>query len=400
MKFTEMGIDPHIAKALHELGFEEPTEVQEQAIPLIREGKDVSAQSETGSGKTAAFGILIIEKLQPGGGIQALIITPTRELAEQNCKNMAAFSKYKHLRATPVYGGVAINPQTMDLKRTEIVVGTPGRLLDHIQNHMLSFPHLKFLVLDEADKMFEMGFIEDVREIVRVCPSDRQTLLFSATMSSEVVEVAENYMRNPVSVTTKTHVDPTLLKQVYYDVERERKFSLLVHLLKEIKPELCIIFCNTRRNVDFLNDNLPSHGFSVLALHGGYSQYQRNQIMEKVHKKHTKILIASDVAARGLDIKDVTHIFNYNLPKTSKEYVHRVGRTARMGAEGLAVNLLDHTDYENFREVLKDFRITVEKRELPEFPRVFVQSSQQGRTFNRRNFGHRRMASSHGGRRW
>ena len=244
----------------------------------------------------------------------------------------------------------------MDLKRADIVVGTPGRLLDHIQNHMLSFPHLKFLVLDEADKMFEMGFVEDVREIIAVCPQHRQTLLFSATMSSEVADIAENYMHSPVSVTTGTHVDPSQLSQCYYDVDRSQKFSLLVHLLGEIKPPLCIIFCNTRRNVDFLGENLPKQGFNVLAIHGGYSQFQRNEVMEKVRKAHANILVATDVAARGLDIKGITHIFNYGVPKTSKEYVHRIGRTARMGKSGLAISILDQMDYENFREGDTSFR--------------------------------------------
>ncbi len=399
--FTEMNIDSEVLRALHDLGFDEPTPIQEQSIPVIKEGKDVFGQAETGSGKTAAFGIPIIEKIVPAGGIQALILAPTRELAEQISQHMISFSKHKRIFVTAVYGGVAINPQVMDLKRADIVVGTPGRMLDHIKNHMLRFPDLKFLVLDEADKMFEMGFYEDVRDIIKECPADRQTLLFSATLSSEVMDVAENHMRNPVSISTGTHVDPTQLKQIYYDVPREKKFSLLVHLLKTINPPLCIVFCNTRHNVDFLGENLPKQGFHALALHGGYTQFQRNDVVEKVRKRETNILIATDVAARGLDITGISHVFNYNIPKTSKEYVHRIGRTARMGSSGLAVNLLDQIDYENFREVLKDFRIQVEQQILPPFPRVFLPSSMnRSRQFNRRDYGHRKLGSRHQRQRW
>ncbi len=372
MKYAEMNLEKPILDAILELGFKEPTEIQERAIPIIKKGADVMGQSETGSGKTAAFGLPILEKVKHGFGIQSLIMAPTRELAEQIAKNLRSFSKHKKVFITTVYGGVSMNPQIENLKSADIVVGTPGRLLDHLRRNTLSLSKIKFLVLDEADRMLDMGFIDDITQIISLCPKERQTLLFSATFNHDVQKIALRYMKNPEKIKTQDFVKKELLKQVYYDVPRGEKFSLLVHLMKAENPRLALVFCSTRREVDIVARNLYENGIKAMALHGGLSQEKRNRVMESFRNQHINILVASDVAARGLDIKDLTHIFNYSIPKTSKEYVHRVGRTARMGKSGLAINLLDEMDYNNFNAVLRDHSIKVEQMELPQFQRVFV----------------------------
>ena len=372
MKYAEMNLEKPILDAILELGFNEPTEIQEKSIPLIKKGADVMGQSETGSGKTAAFGLPILEKIKHGFGIQSLIVAPTRELAEQIAKNLRSFSKNKKTFVTTVYGGVSMNPQIENLKGTDIVVGTPGRLLDHLRRGTLSLNKVKFLVLDEADRMLDMGFIDDIKQIISLCPKERQTLLFSATLNYDVQKIAERYMKNPVKIKTQDFVKTDLLKQVYYDVPRGEKFSLLVHLLQNEKPQMALVFCGTRRDVDSVARNLFENGIKAMALHGGLSQEKRNRVMESFRNQHINILVASDVAARGLDIKDLTHIFNYSIPKTSKEYVHRIGRTARMGKSGLAISLLDESDYQNFNAVLRDHSLKVEQVELPQFKKVFV----------------------------
>ena len=372
MRYTEMNIEKPILDAILELGFKETTEIQEKAIPLVKAGKDVMGQSETGSGKTAAFGLPILEKVKQKAGIQALIVAPTRELAEQISKNLKSFSKNKKFFITTVYGGVSLNPQIEYLKIAEIVVGTPGRILDHLRRGTLHLEKVKFLVLDEADRMFDMGFIDDIKQIISLCPKDRQTLLFSATLNSQVQKIAERYMRDPERIKTKDFVKKELLKQIYYDVPRGEKFSLLVHLIQTEKPQLALVFCSTRREVDIISRNLYENGVKAMAMHGGLSQDKRNRVMESFRNQHINILVASDVAARGLDINDLTHIFNYSIPKNSKEYIHRIGRTARMGKAGVAINLLDEADYQNFNAVLNDHSIKVEQMEVPSFKKLFV----------------------------
>ena len=396
MKYSEMNIEQPVLQAIKELGFEEPTEIQSKTIPLIKEGKDVIGQSETGSGKTAAFGIPILEKAVPGHSIQALIVAPTRELAEQIGKHLRDLAKHKKIHITVVYGGVGYESQINNMRNSEIIVGTPGRLLDHIRNGYLFLGHLKTFVLDEADKMFEMGFIEDVREILNHTPEKKQMLMFSATVNYDVEQLIKSYMANPVLIRTKSFVEQGLLKQCFYDVPRQDKFSLLFHLIHKEKPKLAIVFCGTRRQVDFVSRSLQRNGVNAMPLHGGLSQAKRNEIMDSFRGGKLHILVASDVAARGLDIKNVTHIFNYSIPKTPKEYVHRVGRTARMGNEGVAINLLDELDYQNFNRVLEDQRIQVEQLQLPSFqriavapPRMDTRSGFGNREFGDRKFGNR-----------
>jgi len=364
--FRKLGLSEQLLKLMQQSNLTEPSEIQEKAIPLVMQGKDVLGGSATGSGKTLAFGAGIIEKTEKGKGLQVLVITPTRELAEQVGGVFKKFSAYKGLSISLVYGGMDINPQIKSLQKSEICVGTPGRILDHIERKTINISHLKTLVIDEADKMFDMGFIKDIEKIINNSPKNRQTLLFSATLSDEVMHIAKKHMSNPENISVESYVDPEKLKQIYYNVPKNIKFSLLVHLLKKETSGLIMIFCNTRRNTDFVADNLRDLGIEAVAIHGGLVQEKRNKIMQKFHEKKTYVLVCTDIAARGLDIKGVSHVYNYDIPKTSKEYIHRIGRTARAGKEGIAVNILAERDYENFRNVLRDESLEIKRTELPE----------------------------------
>ncbi len=374
-----------LLKAIEEAQFKEPSEIQEKAIPYVLEGKDVIGGSATGSGKTLAFGAGIIEKAKKGGGIQALILTPTRELAEQVSSTLRKFSRHFNLNVVEVYGGVSIVPQIERLGNAEIVVGTPGRILDHLERRSLNLSKVKFLVLDEADRMLDMGFLPDVERIINSCPKERQTLLFSATISSDVERLSRRYMRNPVDVSVESYVDPSKLEQVFYEIQREKKFSLLVHLLKQEKPGLVMVFCNTRRNADLVAKNLERYELDVLAIHGGLAQNKRTSILREFHSNKAKILVCTDVAARGLDIKNVSHVYNYDVPKTSVEYIHRIGRTARAGKEGRAITLVSPVDYQNFRRVLEDDSLKIKREEAPEVEILQVNFS-KGRFGDRDRF--------------
>jgi len=393
--FKELGLDKNLLKILKEIGFDEPTEIQEKVIPLALAGKDVIAESATGSGKTLAFGALIVEKIKNGEGLQVLILTPTRELAEQNSRYLKIYSKYSPLKIITVYGGVSLIPQIKDLEKADVVIGTPGRILDHISRKTINLSKIKILVLDEADRMLDMGFIHDVTDIIYNCPKNRQSLLFSATISDEIKRIAKRYMINPINVSAEAYVDASKLKQFFYDAPMNEKFSLLVHLLKEENSKLVMIFCNTKRTADFIGNNLKRYGFDALTLHGDLNQNQRKRILEYFHNSEKFILVCTDVAARGLDIKNVSHVYNYDSPKTSIEYIHRIGRTARAGKDGKAITLLSERDYDNFRRVSKDSSLTIEQIQLPEFEKVFIRAPESRRygRFGRipqRSFGGRR----------
>jgi len=396
-KFEKLGLSQELIKALADSGFKEPTEIQEKTIPLALAGKDLIGGSATGSGKTLAFGASIIDKLERRKGVQALIITPTRELAEQIGRALFNFSKYKPLMITMVYGGVAIGPQVYELERADVVVGTPGRLLDHLERGTLKLRNVKTLILDEADRMLDMGFIEDVSKIISLCPKERQTFLFSATITPDIGFMAKKYMRNPVEVNVESYVDPSKLKQEYYDVPHEMKFSLLVHLLQHERKGLVMVFCNTRHNTDFVAKNLQNNGIDAVAIHGGLTQARRNKIMEYFHQGKVFVLVCTDVAARGLDIKGVSHVYNYDLPATSKEYVHRIGRTARAGKEGCAVSLVANRDYENFRSVLRNPDLQIENKPLPDVKPVSIKLFGRGRREGFEGRGESRGYRGHGG---
>ena len=363
--FEELGLSKPLLDILKAKGFKEPSEIQEKTIPLALAGKDIIGGSATGSGKTLAFASPIIEKLKPNGEIQALIMTPTRELAEQITKSIRGFSKNKPLEILPIYGGVDIQKQIRKISTTDVVVGTPGRILDHLNRGTLRLDEVRFLVLDEVDRMFDMGFHHDVEAIIKNCNDNRQTMLFSATISSEMDHLAQKYTKDAKEVSVESFVDTSKLKQVYYDTPSNLKFSLLVHLLEKEKASLVMIFCSTKRNTDLIANNLKKIGINAEAIHGGLVQNKRTRILGEFHKKKINILVCTDVAARGLDIKDVSHVYNYDLPKTKDEYIHRIGRTARAGDKGIAINILSDRDYENFSNILRDKDIEIKKADLP-----------------------------------
>jgi len=388
-KFRKLKLSKEILTAIEKAGFSEPSEIQEKTIPLILEGKDILGSSATGSGKTLAFGAGIIEKIKRGGGIQAIILTPTRELTLQVARHLKFFSEQFNLRITEVYGGVSITPQIKSLTKTDIVVGTPGRILDHLNRGTLDLRKIKFLVLDEADRMLDMGFLHDVEKIIQQCPKERQTLLFSATISHDIERIAHKYMKHPLHIEVEPYVDPSKLSQIFYDVHPSMKFSLLVHLLKKEKSNLIMVFCNTRRNTDLVAKNLKKNNLYAMAIHGGLSQNKRNNILKSFHEQETLILVCTDIAARGLDIKDISHIYNYDIPANSTDYIHRIGRTARAGKEGIAISLVSMKDYENFRSVNEDESLKIKQKPLPEMESIPFISSRYSERSDREQTGNK-----------
>lgn len=370
--FKNLGIDEYVLKSINDSKFKSPSEIQEKSIPLILAGKDVIAGSATGSGKTLAFAAGILKSSEKGKGIQALVLTPTRELAEQVAQALAKFSKYRPLGIIAVYGGVGITPQIKGLQTADVVVGTPGRILDHIGRSTIKLGRVKTLVLDEADRMFDMGFKDDVERIIRKCPEDRQTLLFSATITKDVVRLSRNHMKKPLQVSVDSYVDPKKLVQTYYDVADEMKFSLLAHLLKHEDSNLVMVFCNTKRNTDKVAKNLRFSGVDAVAIHGGLTQGKRNDVMRLFHSGKACVLVCTDVAARGLDIPGVSHVYNYDIPRESKQYIHRIGRTARAGADGKAISILSNKDYDNFGRVLKENDLDIMEESVPAFEKVAI----------------------------
>jgi len=379
MRFNEIGIKQQIINNAERLGFEKLTDIQEKSIIKILDGKDVVGQAETGSGKTVAFALPILEMAEPRGSVQALILTPTRELCVQITDVFKDLGRDLNMNVTSVYGGVSIENQIKKLHNTDIVVGTPGRILDHMTRGTLDLKRVAFLVLDETDRMLDMGFVDDVEKIINQVPRKRQTLMFSATMDGLLDNIINKHLYKPVFVYTKTHVDKTKLRQVYYEIrDQNMKFSLLVHLLKNSPPGLTLIFCATRSESDIFARIRKKHGLNALAIHGGMSQHSREKSLDALKNEQTDILVATDVAARGIDIKNVTHVFNYDVPKTSKEYIHRIGRTARAGEEGDAVTLLTHKDYDNFRRVLSDGELDIQPEAMPRFNKVFFERFSSG----------------------
>lgn len=384
--FNKLGLGSELMRAITGLGLTKPTKIQNSAIPHIMKGKDVVGESATGSGKTLAFGCGVVEQVTPGAGLQALILAPTRELAEQVTNALKGFSRQKKLRILSVYGGVAIGPQIHDLGWADVVVATPGRLLDHLERRTIDLSKIKLLVLDEADRMLDMGFIDDVERIINRCPKQRQTLFFSATISGEIRKLARKYMNDPVIISTTKQVDPSKLKQIYYDIPRNMKLSLLAHLLQKENADLVMVFCNTRNNTDFVVQNLKANKIPAIAIHGGLSQNKRSNTMQSFNDAKARVLVCTDVAARGLHIDNVSHVYNYDLPGDPKDYVHRIGRTARAGEEGKVVNLLCDADYDNFSRIQREYReFAVQRMENPRMKKVVPVRGMSGRRggFNR-----------------
>ena len=377
--FEDLGLDVGLLELLKKNNISVPTKIQEKTLPLILKGKDVIAGSATGSGKTLAFGLGMIQNLIPGQGVQALILVPTRELAEQVYTVLKEYSRSRKLRTTAVYGGVSLNPQTNSLRSADIVVGTPGRILDHLSRGSIDLSFTKFVVLDEADRMLDMGFLDDVKKIMSQCSNERQSLLFSATLPQEVVRLAKNFMNDPVRVNAVVFVDPKKLKQCYYDINGPLKFSLLAHLLKEDREGSVMIFCNSRSFTSSVSRNLNKIGIDAMAIHGGLSQAERKKVLSRFQNKQGFILVCTDVAARGLDIPGVSHVINYDIPDDSKQYIHRAGRTARAGENGLVINLISHRDYDNFSKVLRDYDLNIQKMERPFIKKIDLPESRSSR---------------------
>lgn len=342
--FQDLGISPATMKALNRMGFEEATPIQAQTIPLSLQNKDLIGQAQTGTGKTAAFGIPMIDKIDYDKDvIQGIVIAPTRELAIQVSEELYKIGFGKRTRVLSIYGGQDINRQIRALKnRPHIIVGTPGRILDHINRKTLRLDHVHTAILDEADEMLNMGFIDDIEAILSSIPEARQTLLFSATMPGPIQKIAERFMKDPQIVRVKTkEVTVPLIEQYYIEVQEKSKFDVLTRLLDIQSPELAIVFGRTKRRVDELSEALNLRGYMAEGIHGDLSQAKRMSVLRKFKEGSIDVLVATDVAARGLDISGVTHVYNFDIPQDPESYVHRIGRTGRAGKTGVAMTFIN-----------------------------------------------------------
>ncbi|MBD5069293.1 MAG: DEAD/DEAH box helicase [Lactobacillus sp.] len=354
MKFDELGLSQDLLKAVKRSGFEEATPIQAATIPLVLEGKDVIGQAQTGTGKTAAFGLPILEHVDPKEhAIQAIIISPTRELAIQTQEELYRLGKDKRAKVQVVYGGADIRRQIKLLKNPpQILVGTPGRLLDHINRKTVDLSHVKMLVLDEADEMLDMGFLDDIEKIISEVPKERQTLLFSATMPKEILRIGEKFMTEPEVVKIKAKELTTDLVDQYFVKARDyEKFDIMTRILDVQAPELTIVFGRTKRRVDELSKGLEARGYNAAGIHGDLSQQRRMSILKRFKEGKLDILVATDVAARGLDISGVTHVYNYDIPQDPESYVHRIGRTGRAGRHGVSVTFVTPNEMDYLRVI-------------------------------------------------
>ncbi len=379
-KFGNLSLSKRIYQAIQEMGFEEPSPIQAEAIPLLMEGHDVIGQAQTGTGKTAAFGIPILERLNNRHrAVQALVIAPTRELAIQVAEEIAKLGKFQEARTLAIYGGQSIDRQIMALKRgVQVVVGTPGRLLDHIRRGTLRLQHVRFLVLDEADEMLDMGFIEDIESIIREIPEDRQTLLFSATMPHEIQRLARRYLKEPQMVTvSKDELTVPLIEQEYYEVREKTKLESLCRVIENTDISLAIVFCRTKRGVDELVASLETRGYQADGLHGDLTQAQRDKVMKRFRMGKLNYLVATDVAARGLDIENVSHVINYNIPQDPEVYVHRIGRTGRAGRTGKAITFVVPEEYRQLRLIEKIVGARIVRQNLPSIADIFERQKVQ-----------------------
>ncbi len=369
MRYEDAGIDERILRAVRELGFEHMTPIQEQAIPLFMTGRDIIGQAQTGTGKTAAFGIPILQKIDPESRyLQAVILCPTRELAMQAAEELRKFSKYMNgIKVLPVYGGQDIVRQIKNLKGgVQIVVGTPGRVMDHMRRHTLKMEHVHTVVLDEADEMLNMGFREDIETILKEMPSERQTGLFSATMPKPILDITKTYQKDAAYIKmTPEEVTIPLIKQAYYQVRKQDKEEVLCRLIDYYDPKRALIFCNTKRMVDELTEHLKARGYEVEGLHGDLTQGQRDTVMNLFRGGRTNILIATDVAARGIDVNDVEAVYNYDVPEDIEYYVHRIGRTGRAGKTGRSFTLVVGREAYKIRDIERVCHTRIKERKVP-----------------------------------
>jgi ATP-dependent RNA helicase DeaD len=364
--FKDLPLSPEVMKGIEELGFTGLFPIQAQAMTPLLEGKDVIGQAQTGTGKTAAFGIPMIERLNPRiNTVQGLVLEPTRELAIQVADHISRFGKFAAFNVLPVYGGDSIQKQINALKSgVHIVVGTPGRIIDHLERRTLNLASVRIVVLDEADRMLDMGFIDDIEYILSKVPKNRQTSLFSATIDQSVMNVCNRYMNKPEKIlVSKDEIALTQISQYYMVVNPANKFQILCKILDENHIGRAIIFCRTRTDTSTLADKLRARGYDAEPLHAGFTQPQRDFITNSFRKGKLKLLVATDVAARGLDIQGITHIINYDIPLDALVYFHRIGRTARMGLEGTAITLVGYGELTEFNNIRALTKTTIEELE-------------------------------------
>lgn len=369
LKFEEMDLSPEICKAVLDMGFEEATPIQSQAISVIKTGKDVIGQSQTGTGKTAAFGIPCLESIDPDDRrLQAVILCPTRELAIQVSEEFRKLIKYKdNIRVLPIYGGQPIDRQIMALKKgAQVIIGTPGRVMDHMRRRTLKMETVKMVILDEADEMLDMGFREDIETILLKIPEQHQSVMFSATLSKEILDLTKRFLTEPefIKIVRKELTVPSI-EQVYFDVKEKTKLDALARIMDMYNPNLALVFCNTKRRVDEVVELLQGRGYFAEGLHGDLKQPQRDKVMQKFRNGTIEILVATDVAARGIDVDDIDIVFNYDLPQDEEYYVHRIGRTGRAGKSGKAFTFCVGKEIYKLREIMHYTKTKIIQQKLP-----------------------------------
>lgn len=369
LRFEDMNISNEICRAVLDMGFEEATPIQSQAIPVILEGKDIIGQSQTGTGKTAAFGIPLLERINPEDRrLQALILCPTRELAIQVSEEFRKLLKYKdNIRVLPIYGGQPIDRQIAALRKgTQVVIGTPGRVMDHMRRRTIKAETVQMMVLDEADEMLDMGFREDIETILVKIPEEHQTLLFSATLSPEILDITKRFQRNPefIKIVRKELTVPNI-EQYYFDVKEKTKLDALCRIIDVYDPKLAMVFCNTKKRVDDLVEMLQGRGYFAEGLHGDLKQAQRDNVMQKFRNGTIEILVATDVAARGIDVDDIDVVFNYDVPQDEEYYVHRIGRTGRAGKAGKAFTFCVGKEIYKLRDIMRYTKTKIQQQKLP-----------------------------------
>lgn len=384
LKFSELGIIAELENAVKDMGFEETTPIQAKAIPRILEGKDVIGQAQTGTGKTAAFGIPVLEKVNPNDrSVQALVLCPTRELAIQVSEELRNLSKYlRGIKTLPVYGGQPIQRQIQALKKgVQIVIGTPGRVMDHMRRRTLKIGGLKMIVLDEADEMLNMGFREDIETILQDTPDERQTILFSATMPKAILEIAKTYQKNAetLKVVHKKLTVPSI-EQYYFEIKQRNKAEILTRLIDINNPKLTLVFCNTKKKVDQLTTQLQGRGYFADALHGDMKQRQRDRVMNSFRGGNVDILVATDVAARGIDVDDVDLVVNYDVPQDEEYYVHRIGRTGRAGRAGKAFTFVVGKEIYKLKDIQRYTKTKIRREKAPSVTEV--EEAKSGMIFN------------------
>ena len=400
MKFTELGLNEHILRAINEQGYDTPTPIQAQAIPVVLEGRDVLAGAQTGTGKTAGFTLPLLQHLstspKPKGKrpVRALVLTPTRELAAQVAESVRDYGKFLPFKSTVIFGGVSINPQINTLKNgVDIVIGTPGRLLDLMNQRALDLREVEYLILDEADRMLDMGFINDIKKILKVIPVKRQTLLFSATFSNEIKKLADGLLNNPALIeVARTNATAGSIEQIVYPVDKLRKREMLSHLIKENNWQQVLVFTRTKHSANRLSEQLDKDGITTAAIHGNKSQNARTKALAQFKNGSVRVLVATDIAARGIDIDQLSQVVNFELPNISEDYVHRIGRTGRAGNTGQAVSLVCVDEHEYLRNIESLTKNKITQVQISGFtpdPRIKAEPIQNGRGGSRGGGGGR-----------